>query len=251
MVYWLIFVVVGTGVAQSGNIPSVSVASLHVGNYPSLGDCQAAVKEAGAANGSGAPFAQYRFVCVQASNGSPGAPSVGRAHIRSQDNKAFQEQLRNTMAETAPLRAVVSAQMKEAMKEGDKVRVGALRLIMAALKDREIEARGAGKIVSRADELALLTKMVKSRQESADIYAKAGRAELAAQERAEIAVIAEFLPKQMDEAGVLAAVKAAIAATGATGVKDMGKVVNALKAAHPGQMDFAKASAIVKGLLGG
>ena len=93
--------------------------------------------------------------------------------------------------------------------------------------------------------------MVKARQESAAIYAGAGRAELAQQENAEIAVINEFLPKQMDEAQVIAAAKAAIASTGATSVKDMGKVVNALKAAHPGQMDFAKASAIVRGLLTG
>ena len=155
------------------------------------------------------------------------------------------------MADSQPLRDLVTAQMKEAMKAGDKVRVGALRLIMAALKDREIEARGAGKIVSRADELALLTKMVKSRQESAAIYAEAGRAELAAQENAEVAVINEFLPEQMDEAAVTAAAKAAIAATGAASVKDMGKVVNALKEAHPGQMDFAKASAVVKSLLAG
>jgi uncharacterized protein YqeY len=155
------------------------------------------------------------------------------------------------MADSQPLRDVVTARMKEAMKAGDKTRVGALRLIMAALKDREIEARGAGKIVSRADELALLTKMVKSRQESAAIYAGAGRAELAAQENAEVAVINEFLPRQMNEDEVAAAAKAAIAATGATSVKDMGKVVNALKEAHPGQMDFAKASAIVKGLLAG
>jgi uncharacterized protein YqeY len=155
------------------------------------------------------------------------------------------------MPDSAPLRDAVAARMKEAMKGGDKVRVGALRLIMAALKEREIEARGAGKIVSRADELALLAKMVKSRQESAAIYAGAGRAELAQQENAEIAVINEFLPKQMDEPQVIAAAKAAIASTGATGVKDMGKVVNALKTAHPGQMDFAKASAIVKGLLAG
>ena len=153
------------------------------------------------------------------------------------------------MADTAPMRDRVAALMKEAMKSGDKVRVGALRLIMAALKEREIEARGAGKIVSRADELALLTKMVKSRQESAAIYEKAGRTELAAQENAEIAVLNEFLPKQMDEAAVTAAAKAAIASTGAVGVKDMGKVVSALKEAHPGQMDFAKASAIVKRLL--
>jgi uncharacterized protein YqeY len=155
------------------------------------------------------------------------------------------------MPESAPLRDAVAARMKEAMKGGDKARVGALRLIMAALKEREIEARGAGKIVSRADEFALLTKMVKSRQESAAIYAGAGRAELAEQENAEIAVINEFLPKQMDEAQVIAAAKAAMVSTGATSVKDMGKVVNALKAAYPGQMDFSKASAIVKGLLKG
>jgi uncharacterized protein len=137
------------------------------------------------------------------------------------------------------------------MKAGDKIRVGALRLIMSALKDREIELRGAGKIVSRADELAVLTKMVKSRQESLAIYQQAGRQELADQESAEIAVIAEFMPKQMDEDAVKAAAAAAIAKTGAVGIKDMGKVVAALKEAHPGQMDFAKASAIVKGMLVG
>ena len=120
---------------------------------------------------------------------------------------------------------------------------------MAALKDREIELRGAGKIVSRADELTLLTKMTKSRQELLGIYQQAGRHELAAQESAEIAIIGEFLPRQMDEAGMKSAVEAAIALTGATSVKDMGKVVAALKEAYPGQMDFAKASAIVKSLL--
>ncbi len=153
------------------------------------------------------------------------------------------------MADTIALRDEVAAKMKDAMKAGDRVRVGALRLVMAALKEREIEARGAGKIVSRADELALLTKMVKSRQESLSIYQQAGRDELAAQEGAEIAVINEFLPKQMDEAEVIAAAKAAIAVTGAASVKDMGKVVSALKEGYPGQMDFSKASAIVKGLL--
>lgn len=153
------------------------------------------------------------------------------------------------MAESIAMRDDVAAKMKDAMKAGEKVRVGALRLVMAALKEREIEARGAGKIVSRADELALLTKMVKSRQESLAIYQQAGRDDLAAQESAEIAVIAEFLPKQMDEAAVTAAAKAAIASTGAASLKDMGKVVNALKESYPGQMDFAKASAIVKALL--
>jgi len=155
------------------------------------------------------------------------------------------------MAEAAPLRDAVTAQMKQAMKSGDKARVSALRLIMAALKDREIEARGAGKVVSRADELALLNKMVKSRLESAAIYEKAGRAELAAQENAEVAVVSEFLPRQMDAAAMTAAVREAVAATGATSVKDMGKVVNALKQAHPGEMDFAKASAIVRSMLAG
>ena len=153
------------------------------------------------------------------------------------------------MAETIALRDVVSAQMKDAMKAGDKKRVGALRLVIAALKDREIEARGAGKIVSRADELALLTKMVKSRQESLAIYQQAKRDDLAAQESAEIAIIGEFLPKQLDEAQVTAAAKAAIADAGATSLRDMGKVVSALKERYPGQMDFAKASAIVKALL--
>jgi uncharacterized protein YqeY len=155
------------------------------------------------------------------------------------------------MTETIALRDVVSAQMKDAMKAGDKTRVGALRLVIAALKDREIEARGAGKIVSRADELALLTKMVKSRQESLAIYQQAKRDDLAAQESAEIAIIGEFLPKQLEEAQMTAAAKVAIADAGATSLRDMGKVVSALKERYPGQMDFAKASAIVKALLTG
>ena len=153
------------------------------------------------------------------------------------------------MAEPIPLRETISAAMKDAMKAGEKTRVGALRLIMSALKDREIEARGQGRIVSRADELALLTKMAKTRAESLAIYQENGRADLAAQEGAEIAVINEFLPKQMDEAAMTAAARAAIAETGASGMRDMGKVVNALKEKYPGQMDFARASAIVKGLI--
>src|ERR1700734_3518108 len=115
------------------------------------------------------------------------------------------------MAETIPMRDMIAAQMKDAMKAGQKVRVGALRLIMAALKEREIEARGAGKIVSRADELALLTKMVKSRQESATIYAEAGRKELADQEGAELGVMGNFRPKKREGGGVTPPAKAAIA----------------------------------------
>jgi uncharacterized protein YqeY len=155
------------------------------------------------------------------------------------------------MPDAISLRDQMAAQMKEAMKSGEKTRVGALRLIMSALKDREIEARGAGKVVSRADELALLTKMAKTRQESLAIYKANGREDLAAQEAAEIAVINEFLPSQMDDGAILEAAKAAIAEVGAASVRDMGKVVAALKDKHPGQMDFARASGIVKGLLGG
>lgn len=141
--------------------------------------------------------------------------------------------------------------MKEAMKAGDKRRLATVRLIQAALKDRDIEARGAGKTVSDEDILALLQKMVKSRQESADIYAKAGRTDLETQEREEIAIINEFLPQQLGEDEVKAAITAAIGETGASSMKDMGKVVGALKAKYTGQMDFAKASALVKSMLGG
>ena len=154
------------------------------------------------------------------------------------------------MSDAVSLREEIAGQMKEAMKSGDKTRVGALRLIMSALKDREIEARGAGKVVTRADELALLTKMAKTRQESLTIYKDHGREDLAAQEAAEIAVINAFLPQQMDDGAILEAAKAAIAAVGASSVRDMGKVVAALKEKYPGQMDFARASGIVKGLLG-
>ena len=111
--------------------------------------------------------------------------------------------------------------------------------------------RGAGKTVSDDDILALMQKMVKSRQESADIYAKAGRPELETQEREEIAIITEFLPVQMTDDEAKAAIEAAIAETGAASMKDMGKVVAALKAKYTGQMDFAKASAAVKAALAG
>ena len=148
------------------------------------------------------------------------------------------------------MREQFTTMLKTAMKAGDKRRVDTVRMITAALKDRDIEARGQGKEVSNDDILAMLQKMVKSRQESMEIYDKNGRPELAQQEREEIAIIQEFLPRQMSEAEVKAAIEAAIAATGAASIKDMGKVVGALKAKFTGQMDFAKASAVVKGLLG-
>lgn len=140
--------------------------------------------------------------------------------------------------------------LKTAMKAGDKTRVGTIRLITAALKDRDIEARGQGKALSDDDILGLLQKMIKSRQESVEIYDKAGRGELADAERAEIAVIQTFLPAQMSDADVAAAIDAAIAETGAASIKDMGKVVGALKAKYSGRMDFGKASAAVKAKLG-
>ena len=149
------------------------------------------------------------------------------------------------------MREQFTAQLKTAMKAGQKRRVDTIRLITAALKDRDIEARGQGKEVSDADILALLQKMVKSRQESMEIYDKNARPELAQQEREEIAIIQEFLPTQMSDEDVKAVIATAIAETGAASIKDMGKVVGALKAKYTGQMDFAKASAVVKGLLGG
>lgn len=148
------------------------------------------------------------------------------------------------------MRAQFTEQMKLAMKAGDKRRLDAIRLIMSALKDKDIEARGLGKTVSDDDVLALLQKMVKSRQESLTIYEGAGREDLAAQERGEIEVINTFLPQQMTEAETAAAIDAAIAETGAASVKDMGKVIAELRAKFAGRMDFAKASGLVKGKLG-
>ncbi len=149
------------------------------------------------------------------------------------------------------MREQFTDQLKVAMKAGDKRRVDTLRMITAALKDKDIEARGAGKTVSNDDILALLQKMVKTRQESLAIYSQAGRTDLADQEREEIAIISEFLPKPLTEEDVKAAIAAAIAETGATGIKDMGKVIGLIKAKFPGQIDVAKASALVKSMLAG
>jgi uncharacterized protein YqeY len=148
------------------------------------------------------------------------------------------------------LRARLTTEMKEAMKAGDKERLATVRMIQAALKDRDIEARGNGKEPISEDEiLSLLQKMIKQRTESASVYEQGGRPELAANERAEIAIIESFLPKQMDEAETTAAIDAAIAETGAAGPKDMGKVIAALKGAYAGRMDFGKASGLVKAAL--
>ena len=147
------------------------------------------------------------------------------------------------------MRVKFTDDLKIAMKAGEKRRVETIRMIMAALKERDIEARTSGKPVGDDEVLALLQKLVKSRQESADIYAKAGRDDLASQEREEAAIISAYLPQQLDEAATAAAIEAAIAETGAASMKDMGKVVAALKAKYAGQLDFAKASAAVKAAL--
>jgi uncharacterized protein YqeY len=148
------------------------------------------------------------------------------------------------------LRERFTAEMKEAMKAGEKGKLGAIRLIQAALKDKDIEARGNGKEpLSDEEILALLQKMVKQRQESITMYEQGGRTELAQQEKDEVAVITSYLPQQMDEAETKAAIEAAIAETGAASMKDMGKVVGVLRAKYVGRMDFAKASGLVKDML--
>jgi uncharacterized protein YqeY len=149
------------------------------------------------------------------------------------------------------MREKFSSELKAAMKAGERRRVDTIRMIMAGLKDKDIEARGLGKEVSGEDILALLQKMVKSRRESLEIFEKAGRTDLATQESEEIAIIQGFLPSQMSEAEVEQAIAAAIAETGAASIKDMGRVVGALKGKYAGRMDFGKASALVKGKLGG
>ena len=149
------------------------------------------------------------------------------------------------------MRETINAAMKEALKARDAARTSTLRLISAAIKDRDIAARGAGKDAGEEDILALLQKMVKQREESAAIYAQNARPELEAKERAEIAVIQEFLPQALGADEVDAAIKAAIAETGAQSIKDMGKVIGVLKAKYPGRIDFGAASARVKAALGG
>jgi uncharacterized protein len=150
------------------------------------------------------------------------------------------------------LRDDINNALKEAMKGGEKRRVSTLRLVNSALKNADIEARGHGKgPLSDEELLGLLQKMIKQRQESIELYEKGGRAELAAQEREEIAIIASYLPQQMSETEARDAIDAAVAETGAAGLKDMGKVMAALKARHAGKMDFAKASALVKARLAG
>ena len=150
------------------------------------------------------------------------------------------------------LRQTLTDAMKDAMKAKDAKRLATVRMMLAALKDRDIAARSetSRDLIGDDDILTLLAKMVKQREESAAVYVQGGRPELAQNEQDEIAIIRSFMPKQMDEAEAKATIAAVIAELGATSVKDMGKIMAALKERFAGQMDFAKASGTVKALLG-
>lgn len=151
------------------------------------------------------------------------------------------------------LRQTLNDAMKEAMKSRDQATLGTVRLILAKLKDVDIAARTADSREGVSDEriLSMLQGMIKQRNEAITLYRQGGRAELADKEQAEIAVIERFLPRQMDDAAVAAAIAEVVKATGAASIKDMGGVIAALKAKYTGQMDFAKASGAVKKALTG
>ena len=154
------------------------------------------------------------------------------------------------------MREQITEDVKTAMKSGEKRRVSTLRLIQAAIKDHDIAARVDGKGQSTGQDkiddaqlLQLLQKMIKQRRESIRMYTEAGRTELSEQEQAEIIIIEEYLPKQMSEAEVADAVSAIVTELDAKGLKDMGRTISALKERYAGQMDFGKASGVVKAKL--
>jgi uncharacterized protein YqeY len=148
------------------------------------------------------------------------------------------------------MRPRITQDIKDAMKAGDKARLSTLRLITAAIKDRELGVGGQPPTeVGDAEVVAILQKMVKQRRESIATYEKAGRQDLADQEQAEIALLDAYLPKQMGEAEMTSAESALVTELGAAGPKDMGRVMGALKTKYAGQMDFRKASGVLKELL--
>jgi uncharacterized protein len=151
------------------------------------------------------------------------------------------------------LRDKINADLKDAMKAGDKRKLGTLRLMNAAIKDKDINARTEGhdsEKVSDSSLMDLFAKMVKQRQDSVAAFEQGGRPELAQAEREEMDVIQSFMPKQMSDAEAKDAIAAIIAAVGATNIKDMGKVMAELKAKYSGQIDMGKAGGVVKALLG-
>jgi uncharacterized protein len=150
------------------------------------------------------------------------------------------------------LRDDINKALTEAMKAKDERKVSTLRMINSSLKNADIEARGGGKQpLGDAELLSLMQKMIKQRQESVELYKKGNRADLVKQEEEEIAIISGYLPKQMSDAEMAAAIDAAVKETGATSMKDMGKVIGALRGQYAGQMDMGKASAAVKAKLSG
>ena len=149
------------------------------------------------------------------------------------------------------LRARIDRALKDAMKAREKERVSTLRLIGAAIKDRDIALRTEEREVGEGEITSILARMVKQRQESARAYEEGGRLELAEKETDEIAVIEEFLPRPMDEGEVQRAVDKAVADTGASSIRDMGRVMGVLKAEHQGRMDFGKVGPMVKARLAG
>ncbi len=149
------------------------------------------------------------------------------------------------------IREQIKSKLIESMKAKDEKVTGTLRLINAAIKDKDIEARPKG--ITEIDDtaiLSLLQSMIKQRKESIDMYQKGGRSDLAANEQSEIDVIQSFLPKQMTDEEIKSAIETIISETGASSVKDMGKVMGVLKSKYAGQLDMGKASALIKGLLG-
>jgi uncharacterized protein YqeY len=150
------------------------------------------------------------------------------------------------------LRDDINNAMKSAMRAQEKLRLSALRMVNAAIQNADIEARTAGRAaLSDAELLSLLQKLIKQRQEAAELYDKGGRPELASQERGEIDVLAGFLPQQMNDLEMREAIAAAIKESGAASLKDMGKVMALLKQEYSGRMDFSKASGLVKAMLAG
>ena len=148
------------------------------------------------------------------------------------------------------LRDDIDKALKEAMKAKNERAVSTLRMVNSTLKNADIEARGSAKPpLGDAEVLSILQKMIKQRQESVEMYKKGARADLVKQEEEEIAIISGYLPKQMSEAEMTAAIEAAIKETGAASMKDMGKVIGALRSKYAGQMDMAKASSLVKAKL--
>ncbi len=149
------------------------------------------------------------------------------------------------------LREDLQKALKEAMLAHDAATTGAVRLIIAGMKEKDVEARGKGaKEATEAELLSMMQTMVKQRNDSIKMFMDGNRPELAEKEKAEIAVIERFMPKQLSDAETEAAIKAVIAETGAASMKDMGKVMGALKAKYAGQLDMGKANGILKGLLG-